>query len=246
MHYKRDIFELFLKSIDLDSYRKLYSPIKIVEMDLDKPVSIIPTEDMYKLYGDSEDAYRNIPSFDEFYDYYYKNNENNINIFWSKSGFGMDCDCFQRGLKARIYRTWASIITQIYAGYVAEEVFGVGNVFQSSELDKNKIDILVKYRGKELKFQIKKFTGRKEIARMSDSKEKAKQLIYLYYEVISPEDYANPKYKRTGKYRPVAKQYIKFKPKTGFLDRYDNGFVVFTTKKFEYYKNKIDSELISN
>lgn len=243
MHYKRDEFEKFLKGIDLEGYRNKYTQIKIVEMDLDKPVSIIPTKDLYNLYWDVEDCERKVPTFDEFYDIYYKNNAQNIDIFWDKSGFGKDCDCFQKGLKARIYRTWASIITQIYAGYVAEEVFGPGCVFQSAELDSKKVDILVKYSGKELKFQIKKVTGRKEIARMSDPKEKAKELIYLKYEVISQHDYENPKNKRTKKYKDVAKQYIKFKPSTGFLDRFDNGFVVFTEKKFKYYKEKIDSGL---
>ena len=246
MHYERALFESFLRNIKLDDYRAKYAPVKIVEMDLDKPVDIIPTKDLYSLYWDEEEGERPIPSFDEFYDIYYKNNEANIKIFWDKSGFGKECDCFQRGLKARIYRTWASIITQIYAGYVAEEVFGKGNVLQSAELDRNKVDILVKYKGKELKFQIKKVTGRKEISRMSDPKEKAKNLIYLKYEVVKLSDYLNDYRRKRGirkTLKPWAKQFIKYNPTKGFLDMFEeNGFVVFTTKRFEEYKTKIDAE----
>jgi hypothetical protein len=43
-------FEKFLESVDLKSYRKKYSRIKIVEMDLPKDIQAI--ELLYKVYWD--------------------------------------------------------------------------------------------------------------------------------------------------------------------------------------------------
>lgn len=247
MHYTRAEFETFLENVNLDGYRKLYSPIKIVEMDLidtSNKIDITPLNEIYKLYWEEEAVNRPIASFEEFYDFYYKNKKQEILKFWAKSGFGMECDCFPRGLKARIYRTWCSLITQIHAAYVAEEVFGKECVYQSTKLDKNKIDILVEYKGQSLKVQIKKETYRREIRRMSDPKEKAKNLIYLkYYVPSSQKEYDHPR-GRDKKLKPWAKQFVAFSPRGGFLNRFDNGFIVFTEKKFQSYKDKIDAELI--
>ena len=244
MHYTRREFEDFLKTVDLAEYRRLYRSIKIVEMDLDKYCNIVPLDVLYKLYWEEEKGTREIPTFEQFYKIYTETFKDKIREFWEKSCFGLDCDCFPRGLKARINRTWISIITQIHAGYVAEEVFGAGNVKQSTELDRKNIDILVNYSGKEIKFQIKKSTNRKELRRMSASKAKEKGFVYLKYEVVKDEDYETPKYtakRYKGKYRPRAKQFIAFNRTKGFLDRYDNGFIVFTERKFLDYKAKIDS-----
>ena len=71
--------------------------------------------------------------------------------------------CFSKGLPARIYRTWASIITQIHAGYVAESVFGEGTVVMSGELDHQGADFQVKYRGKTLNYQVKKKSLGREV-----------------------------------------------------------------------------------
>ncbi len=54
--------------------------------------------------------------------------------------------CFYKGLPARIYRTWASIITQIHAGYVAESVFGKNTVTMSCEFDHKGADFQVRYK----------------------------------------------------------------------------------------------------
>lgn len=108
----------FLSSVNLKRYRELYKPIKIVEMDLDKNIQAIAL--MYKLYWEE----KNIISFDEFYDRYKTYKSELIETFRKKIQM---CEiCFYKGLPARIYRTWASIITQIHAGYVAESVLGTG------------------------------------------------------------------------------------------------------------------------
>jgi hypothetical protein len=77
--------------------------------------------------------------------------------------------CFYKGLPARIYRTWASIITQIHAGYVAENVFGAGTVSMSEELDHKGADFQVEYKNKILNYQVKKksFSRERRVAKIS-------------------------------------------------------------------------------
>ena len=130
-------FNKFLKTIDLQCYRKKYSRIKIVEMDLDKDIQAITL--LYKVYWDE----KKFLSFDKFYKRYLKEKKKLAERFRLKTT--MCNDCFRRGLEARIYRTWAGLITQIHGGYVAESVFGKGSVNMSKELDSMGADIRVQY-----------------------------------------------------------------------------------------------------
>jgi hypothetical protein len=57
-------FDNFLSSVDLKKYRELYSPIKIVKMDLDKDIQAIAL--MYQVYWQE----RNFLSYDDFYKRY--------------------------------------------------------------------------------------------------------------------------------------------------------------------------------
>lgn len=234
-------FEDFLKKVDLDSYREKYSKIKIVEMDLPRNIQALQT--IYEQYWDNIDNRKKLPSFDEYYDIYWKRHKKEIKEFQKKSGFGSDCDCFERGLKARIYRTWASLVTQIQGGYVAETIFGKGNIKMSAELDHQGADILVTNNdgSDRLKIQVKKETHRREIARMhSNNIKKEKDVFYLYY--VVPNDYDDPYYKRNGKgykkgdEKPFVKLFKKWYPKTAVLDRLGNGFIIFTKNAFTDFK----------
>ena len=144
MRYTLSEFTNFLNTVRLAEYREKYSQIKIVEMDLPKNIQAIKF--LYEVYWDKENKFSKPLMFDEFYDYYYDSCKDKINEFWDKSGFDKECGCFQKGLKARIYRTWASLITQIHAGYVAESVFGEGSIEMGAELDYKNVDILAKYK----------------------------------------------------------------------------------------------------
>jgi len=83
----------------------------------------------------------------------------------SKKKTGMCEKCFSKGLPARIYRTWASIITQIHAGYVAESVLGEGTVAMSGELDHQGADFQVMYKKEGLKLPVKKKSFSGEVRR---------------------------------------------------------------------------------
>jgi len=222
-------FNKFLKTIYLQGYRKKYSGIKIVEMDLSKEIQAIAL--LYEVYWNE----KKFLSFEDFYKRYSKEKRKSIEEFRLKTT--MCKKCFYRGLKARIYRTWASLITQIHGGYVAESVFGKNSTEMSRELDSMGADIRVEYKGCFLNYQVKKtsFSGvmsRRPLPRKKKLKGKA---IDIKYEV--PTCLSDPKTKK-GEFR---KPYIRFleDKRTGSLD---NGFVIFTKETFLPKKREIDSK----
>lgn len=223
-------FNKFLKTVDLKDYRKKYSHIKIVEMDLSKDIQAI--ELLYKVYWDK----KNFISFDDFYKKYLKEKKKAIEKFKIKTT--MCDDCFKRGLKARIYRTWAGLITQIHAGYVAESVFGKGSVDMSRKLDSAGADIRVKYKGCFLNYQVKKtsFSGVMSRKPLPRKKKIEGENIDIKYEV--PACLSDPKTKK-GEFRLPYLRFLKDKRTAAFK----NGFVVFTPYTFERKKKEIDNSL---
>lgn len=218
----------FLSSLNLKRYRELYKAIKIVEMDLDKNIQAIAL--MYKVYWEE----KNIISFDEFYDRYKTDKSELIETFRKKIQM---CEiCFYKGLPARIYRTWTSIITQIHAGYVAESVFGTGTVYMSEYLDHKGTDFQVKYKNKILNYQVKKksFSRERRIENIPKTR-LAGEFINIDYEVPSEDYFENPK-KKDGSFKLPYKRFIENKN----LRRLENGFVVFTENIFINKKNEID------
>lgn len=242
MRYTLPVFEQFLKGIDLNSYRERFTHIKTVEMDLPKNIQALDA--IYDIYWNKDHTGSETPlSFDDFYEEYYNRCKDDILSFGPKVGYGSDCDCFKQGLKARIYRTWASLITQIHAGYVAESVFGEGTIDQSTDLDHKGIDLLANYKNNEIKIQIKKESKRPEISRMHRAIPTADGFYNIWYVVPKQKDYEDPYYKaknKEGQLRNSVKPFIKYNPENGTLDRYDNGFVVFTKKEFELIKKVFD------
>lgn len=223
-------FEKFLKTVDLKSYRKKYSRIKIVEMDLSKDIQAIRL--LYGVYWNE----KKFLSFDDFYNRYLKEKKEQLEKFRLKST--MCEDCFYRGLKARIYRTWAGLITQIHAGYVAESVFGEGTVSMSAELDSQGADIRVEYKKRFLNYQVKKtsYSGvmsKRPLPRKSKLKGEP---IDIKYEV--PTSLSSPKTKK-GEFRKPYLRFLGDKRTTAF----ENGFVVFTPYTFKVKKSEIDRSL---
>ena len=224
-------FTNFLKSVDLKTYREKYRQIKLVEMDLPKEIQAI--EMLYKVYWNQ----KKFLDFENFYKEYLATKKSEIESFRQK--ITMCKDCFYRGLPARIYRTWASIITQIHAGYVAESVYGDGTVAMSAELDHHGADFQVKYRGVVLNYQVKKATFSREVRAEKKSKKIIEgKFIDIKYEVPSDDYFVNPK-KKDGVYKL---QYSKFMGNKE-LKRLPNGFVVFTPHAFEREKAGIDASL---
>ncbi len=223
-------FNKFLKTVDLQGYRKKYSHIRFVEMDLDKEIQAIVL--LYKIYWDEK---RFIP-FDDFYKIYLEENKEAIEEFRIKTT--MCKNCFYRGLEARIYRTWAGLITQIHAGYVAESVFGKGNVFMSEDLDHKDADIRVEYKEHKLNYQIKKMSYKGvRSAKAKPTKKLDGEPIALFYEIPESKVFENPK-KRDGNFRIP---YIRFMEDKR-TERFGNGFIVFAKETFLPKKKEIDAK----
>ena len=226
--YLAEKFEKFLQSINLDSHREKYRPIKLVEMDLPKEIQAISL--LYKTYWDK----KKFLDYEDFYKEYLNSQKTEIESFRQK--ITMCKDCFYRGLPARIYRTWASIITQIHAGYVAEAVFGDGTVAMSAELDHQGADFQVVYKNKTLNYQVKKATFSREVRQEKKSKNQIKgEFIDIKYEVPSDDYFKNPR-KKDGDYKLP---YLRF-TENKELKRFPNGLVVFTPFPFEKKKREID------
>jgi hypothetical protein len=225
-------FDKFLQSVDLKSYRDKYRPIKIVEMDMPKEVQAISM--LYKIYWDKK---KFLP-FEDFYKEYLNSLKTEIELFREKTT--MCKDCFYRGLPARIYRTWASIITQIHAGYVAESVFGEGTVTMSEELDHQGADFQVNYKKITLNYQVKKESFSSEVRRgRGGVKNKIDgEFVDIFYNVPASSVFDNPKTKKD-EWRKPYKDFIENKN----LQRLKNGFVVFTSLAFEQKKQEIDRSL---
>lgn len=223
-------FDNFLQSVDLKDYRKKYSQIKIVEMDLPKNIQAI--ELLYKVYWKE----KTFISFDDFYDSYFKEKKVQLEKFRLKST--MCKDCFYRGLKARIYRTWAGLITQIHAGYVAEAVFGRGSVSMSAELDSQGADIRIECKKHFLNYQVKK-TSHSGVMSRRPLPRKSKLIgepIDIKYEV--PTCLSDPKTKK-GEFRIPYLRFLEDKR----IKPFENGFVVFTPYVFEQKKKELDQTL---
>jgi hypothetical protein len=226
--YLSEKFEKFLESVNLTTYREKYRPIKLVEMDLSKEIQAISL--LYKVYWDK----KKFLDFEGFYKEYLNAYKKEVENFRKK--ITMCKNCFYRGLPARIYRTWASIITQIHAGYVAESVFGDGTVAMSAELDHQGADFQVVYKNKTLNYQVKKATFSREVRQEKKSKNQIKgEFIDIKYEVPSDDYFKNPK-KKDGEYKLPYSRFIENKE----LKRFPNGFVVFTSFPFEKKKKEID------
>lgn len=221
-------FTEFLQSIDLGKYRKEYLPIKIVEMDLPKNIQSIAF--LYKIYWDE----KRFVDFDEFYTEYLTAYKTDLEIFRRKIQM---CEvCFYKGLPARTYRTWASLVTQIHAGYVAESVFGPESVSMSEELDHKGADFQVKYKDVTINYQVKKNTHSREVRKEKISSTPISgEFKNIAYDVPASKYFENPRLKNG----ELSKPYRDFMADTT-LQRLPNGFVVFTTEIFLQDKSRLD------
>ena len=221
-----------MQSVNLGTSREKYRSIKIVEMDLPKEVQAINM--LYRVYWDQ----KKLLSFEDFYKEYLSLQKTEIESF--RQRVTMCKDCFYRGLPARIYRTWASIITQIHAGYVAESIFGTGTVSMSGKLDHQGADFQILYKGKILNYQVKKksFSGEVRRGKGGVKNKIDGEFIDINYEVPSSDYFENPK-KKDGEYKLPYKRFQDNKE----LKRFPNGFVIFTPYTFEQKKKEIDKAL---
>ena len=218
MKEKLQKFNNFCAKIDLKRYREKYSKIKLVELDLPKNIQAI--KPIYKYYW--EDF--NLLNYENFYSLYSKSIAEELEDFRKKTMFSEET--FYRGLPARIYRTWASLLTQIQGGYVAGSLYP--KIEMSAELDYKGIDmkIFTDLESQEyINIQIKKETMSREVRTPWVGLKNKQQITNIVYEVT----YASPLTKTGKECKPYKDWQEKWSNK---LQKLENGFIIFLPKMF--------------
>ena len=227
-------FRDFLGKIPLVKYREEFKDIKWVEQDL--PKEILPLRSIYKYYWDKREFLDFEEWFEEFWKEINENQESKKALEeFKKYYFNRtieENDWFKKGFKARMYRTWISILTQLDFFYMFEyicEKEGINFKIEcNAELDMKGIDAKVG----ETYFQIAKITHRKE-ARPSKRKMKIIQVPYAVFDIEELQRrIQNPRTRNKEKYRKLLKAFEKY------FDVLENGFVVF---KEDYVKMIIEN-----
>jgi len=210
-------FNQFLASIDLENLGNKYRRIKIVELDMPKHVQALSC--MYHQYWDKRE---NWPEYELFYKTYKDSLCNELEKWREEIQFSKET--FHRGLPARIYRTWASLLTQIQGAYVAESIYGKANVRMGVSDDHRGKDLVINL-GRNigsLPVQIKKQSYRKEAQRATSPKNK-----YIQIEYAVPS--SSPLTKAGKESVPFKRWQEEWGDK---LERLDNGFIVFKPPMF--------------
>lgn len=225
-------YRKFLESIPLSKYREELKDIKWVEQDL--TMEMLPLEFIFRYYWFE----RKFLNFDEWFEDFWKELNTKPEskqalkqfkkYFFDKDGNGW----FKKGFRARMYRTWVSVLTQLDFCYVFESI-----CFKESknlilecnaELDARGVDARINNIG----FQIAKISQRKE-ARTVGGK---KNVIIIPYAVFNIEEFrhrlTSPRVKDKTGYQKALNSFNKY-----FI-RLNNGFIVF---KEDYLKPIIDN-----
>lgn len=160
-------FREFLETIPLEKYREEFKDIKWVEQDL--PDALLPIDSIFKYYWKD----KNFLSFEKWFEIFWEEILNSAERKealekFKKYYFDRSIDqnnWFKRGFKARIYRTWVSVLTQLDFCYMFEYVNSKLNknliIDCNAELDLKGIDAKVN----DVEFQVKKISHRKEAMR---------------------------------------------------------------------------------
>lgn len=224
----------FLKTIPLAKYREELKDIKWVEQDL--PKEMLPLTSIFKYYWFE----RNFLDFDKWFEIFWEELNTNPRskevlkqfkkYYFDKNGDGW----FKKGFKARMYRTWVSVLTQLDFCYMFEYICAKeGKNLQleaDAELDARGIDARVK----DIGFQIAKISQRKE-ARTVGGK---KKVVTIPYAVFNIEEFErrceSPRVKDKSGYRKALVSFHKY-----FI-RLKNGFVVFNENYIRMIIDNID------
>lgn len=214
-------YRKFLESIPLEKYRKELKDIKWVEQDL--PKEILPLASIFKYYWED----RKFLNFEEWFEVFWEELNTNppskeVLKQFKKYYFDKDNDgWFKKGFKARMYRTWVSVLTQLDFCYVFEYVCArKGKTLQlecNAELDTRGIDARVS----NIDFQVAKISQRKE-ARTAGRK---KTIVTIPYAVFNVEEFEkrcrSPRVKDKTGYQKAIDSFRKY------FTVLENGFVVF-------------------
>jgi hypothetical protein len=233
MNYQDSLtkYRKFLESVPLSKYREELKGIKWVEQDL--PKEILPLASIFRCYWE-ERIYFN---FEEWFEKFWEEiNTNQItkDVLKSFKKYYFDKEnngWFKKGFRARMYRTWISVLTQLDFCYMFEYASAKENknlhLICNAELDAKGIDAKVN----DIGLQIAKISQRKE-ARPGMNKKGKIIIPYAVYRLDEME--------RLSKSAGVSESNrVKYKKSIESFHKHfislKNGFVVFA----EDYVNEI-------
>jgi len=233
-------YRSFLETIPLDKYREELKDIKWVEQDL--VPQLFPLKSIYTNYWEERIFLSFEDWFDKFWNELQQNQSQKIKdlkelvrahrkFYEDKVNNNLNHKVFL-GFKARMYRTWTAVLTQLDFCYMFEYVcLKEGKDLQletNAELDAQGIDAKVN----NICFQVKKISQRKEALRLEGGKRK----IAIPYVVWNPDELKkkiqNPRTRIKNTYQKMVNSFEKY-----FI-KLINGFVVFNEN---YLKPIIDN-----
>ena len=236
-------YENFLSNIDVQSYSR-FRIIKWVEQDL--PQGKVPNlykegeiiklrhlqlASIYFYYWDNS----NFLNFNEWFEQYWKDINNNEEVKTALRNFksyffdGADEEWFKDGFRARMYRTWMSLLTQIHFQYLWNKLFDE-KIESSALLDSLGLDGRFTKDEKIIGIQIKKISFRREVSdrRFTPSQKKfADVVIEIPYVVDNSKEIEEKLFNpRT---RPTTKETLtkKLDSFNASFSMFPNGFVIF-------------------
>jgi len=225
-------YRRFLESIPLDEYREKFRIIKWVEQDL--PKDLLPQGSIFRHYwheqnfldfecwfedfwGELQSNATRLTALKDFKKYYFdKNNDG-----WFKLGF-----------KARMYRTWTAVLTQLDFCYMLAHVCDKHSkkvkVEANAELDISGIDLQVG----DIDFEVSKITQRKEARSAATAR---RNRIRIPYAVFNVDEYERKSHSQ----RVSPSSRIEYRNALHAFRKYflllKNGFVVFS----EHYVDQV-------
>jgi len=182
-------YRKFLATIPLSHFREEFQKVKWVEQDL--PGKMLPLESIYEHYWEKQ----NLLDFDSWFSYFWKelhSNKESLETIKTFKKYYFDKDnngWFKKGFKARMYRTWISMLTQLdfcyVISYVAEKQNKILMLECNAGLDRAGIDLKIGNVG----FQVKKVSQRKEAWTIAKTKQKRGiEVINIPYPVYNIEE----------------------------------------------------------
>lgn len=230
-------YEKFLAEINIAKYSELRK-IKTVEQDLPKSLNPFPL--IYEFYWGK----KRFLSYEDFFKIYWKNNPSAIMEFIKKFFYGCSIQFVEEGFRARIYRTWVSLLTQFHFQYLWTELFKDEYPLEASaDLDLAGIDSRIFVKDKSIGIQIKKISYRREASQRRFTKRQKKlvnAICEVPYLVIDIEEINKKlKSKRTKeKTKENLRSILSF-----FRENFrvlGNGFVIFRKNYLKKIKEALD------
>lgn len=174
MENKLNQIDLNVKEIEKKLRKNGLDFIDVKRNDVENRISFPMFVDSFYKYID---VYGDIPTQKEYFDYYISLNENCQNIQ------KLNIDQFE-GLRARVYRTYPSLIRDLHFAKVLDEKTAIDEVIYNQELDVGDgIDILLKENGFKYGLALYTNTRRAKMKRQEKIEYRDDKEDYIYVEL---------------------------------------------------------------